>query len=77
MEKYCIMGLGVFAMDAITELVLTIGFPAAIAIYLLVRIEPVMRGIRDAILLLSACLMKSGDIDFEKVQEVYERLNKS
>lgn len=64
-------------MDAITELVLTIGFPAAIAIYLLVRIEPVMRGIRDAILLLSACLMKSGDIDFEKVQEVYERLNKS
>lgn len=71
------MGLGVFAMDAITELVLTIGFPAAIAIYLLVRIEPVMRGIRDAILLLSACLMKSGDIDFEKVQEVYERLNKS
>lgn len=64
-------------MDAITELVLTIGFPAAIAIYLLVRIEPVLRGIREAVLLLSSCLMQSGDIDSEKVKEVYKKLNKS
>lgn len=63
-------------MELITELVLSIGFPAAIAVYLLIRIEPVLKNMTSAILLLSAYLMECNQIDSEQAMEVYEKLNK-
>jgi len=63
-------------MELITELVLSIGFPAAIAVYLLIRIEPVLKNMTSAILLLSAYMMECDQIDPEQAMEVYEKLNK-
>ncbi|MCG8514574.1 MAG: YvrJ family protein [Halanaerobiales bacterium] len=51
------------------------GFPSAIAIYLLIRIEPAIKELTKTVTLLSVVVAKTNGIDYEKVKRDYQKGN--
>ena len=48
------------------------GFPAAIAIYLLIRIEPAIKELTKTVTLLSVVVAKTNGVDYEQVKRDYQ-----
>mgnify|MGYP001954870089 CR=1 FL=1 len=61
-------------MEMWSDFIVSVGFPVAVAAFVLVRLEPALRQIRDAMLLITAFLIKQENINEEDVMKVYKRL---
>ena len=51
------------------------GFPSAIAIYLLIRIEPAIKELTKTVTLLSVVVAKTNGIDYDQVKRDYQKGN--
>lgn len=66
---------GAIAMEMWADFIVSVGFPVAVAAFVMVRLEPALRQIRDAMLLITAFLIRQENINEEDVMKVYKRLS--
>jgi len=59
-------------MEEIMQLAANYGFPMVVAVYLLVRLEPLIRDLEKSITLLTMVVAKQSNIDVEQVQQIVE-----
>lgn len=59
-------------MEEVMLLLGNYGFPMVVAGYLLVRLEPCIRGLERSISLLTVVVARQGDIDIEQVGRILE-----
>lgn len=50
----------------------TYGFPMVVAFYLLVRLEPVIKEMRDAVTTLTVVVARQGGVDYAEVKSLVE-----
>ena len=61
-------------MSEILEMVSTYGFPMVIAIYLLVRMEPLIKGLQKSIDTLTLVVSLQNNLNTNDLEEVHEKL---
>nr|WP_161822200.1 YvrJ family protein [Sporotomaculum syntrophicum] len=59
-------------MEEIMQLAANYGFPMAVAGYLLVRLEPLIRDLEKSITLLTMVVARQSNIDVEQMQQIVE-----
>lgn len=59
-------------MEEIVILISNVGFPMAVATYLLLRLEPVIKGLQKSITGLSLVIAKQHDVNQEQMEKMLE-----
>lgn len=61
-------------MEPWVELVANVGFPIAVAAWLLIRIEPAIKQMNESLILLTAYVKTQGKLSHDDVVEIKERV---
>jgi len=56
--------------EEIVEIITKVGFPTFVAVYLLVRLEPVIRKLQQSIVVLTVVVAKMCNIDYEEAKKL-------
>jgi hypothetical protein len=59
-------------MEETLKLVANYGFPMVISLYVLVRLEPVIKDLQKSIMLLTIVVARQSDIDITQMQKIME-----
>lgn len=59
-------------MEEMLTLIANYGFPMAVAGYLLVRLEPLIRELQKSVALLAVVVARQGDVDLEEARAIVE-----
>lgn len=59
-------------MEEVLMLAANYGFPMAVAAYLLVRLEPLIKGLQKSVTLLTLVVARQSDIDVYEMQQILE-----
>lgn len=57
-------------MEGLVMLISNVGFPIAVAAYLLIRLEPVIKGLQESITGLTIMIAKQNSINQEQVDKI-------
>ena len=57
--------------ESLIALAANFGFPALIALYVLMRIEPLIRELQKTVLCLTAVVAKQQDITIHEIQQIF------
>ncbi|MEW5954717.1 MAG: YvrJ family protein [Bacillota bacterium] len=59
-------------MEETLKLVANYGFPMVISLYVLVRLEPVIKDLQKSIMLLTIVVARQSEIDITQMQKIME-----
>ena len=57
-------------MSDIADFIARVGFPVFVALYVLMRLEPTIKGLEKTINVLTYVMAKSNGVDFDEAQEI-------
>ena len=63
-------------MSDIADFIARVGFPVFVALYVLMRLEPTIKGLEKTINVLTYVMAKSNGVDFEEAQKIAGNCNK-
>ena len=59
-------------MEETLKLAANYGFPMVVSLYVLVRLEPVIKDLQKSIMLLTMVVARQSDIDINQMQKIME-----
>lgn len=62
-------------METWVDVVANLGFPIAVAAFVLIRLEPVMREMRDSLILLAAHVNKNDSLNERDIVNIKDRID--
>ena len=57
-------------MEELLRLASTYGFPMVVAFYLLIRLEPLIRELKESVSLLTVVVARQGGVDIEEARRI-------
>ncbi len=57
-------------MQEVSTLISQLGFPIFVAVYLLVKLEPTLKGLQKTVIVLTIVLAKSNGVDYQEAKKL-------